>query len=116
MRTATINKRPVNSIAIALAALGGLFMHFLAPLSAPLLALVKGIKRAQAKGRISYSSNRIAALQQRLHSIDVAVKETRATTNDAAEITRLARMKAATCEEIAEEQVALAAAQAELKA
>ena len=112
MRTATINKRPVNSIAIALAALGGLFMHFLAPLS----ALVQGIKRAHAQGRISYSSNRIAALQQRLHSIDAAVKETRATTNDAAEITRLARMKAAACEEIAEEQVALSAAQAELKA
>ena len=112
MRTATINKRPVNSIAIALAALGGLFMHFLAPLN----ALVQGIKQAHAKGRVSYSSNRIAALQQRLNSIDAAVKETRATTNDAAEITRLAKMKAAACEEIAEEQVALAAAQAELKA
>ena len=112
MRTATINKQPENSIAIALAALGGLFIHFLAPLT----ALVQGIKRAHAKGRASYSSNRIAALQQRLHSIDAAVKETRATTNDAAaEITRLARMKTAACEEIAEEQVALAAAQAELQ-
>ena len=48
--------------------------------------------------------------------IDAAVKETRANGNDAAEITRLARMKAAACEEIAEEQVALAAAQAELQA
>ena len=112
MRTATINKQPENSIAIALAALGGLFIHFLAPLT----ALVQGIKRAHAKGRASYSSNRIAALQQRLHSIDAAVKETRTTTNDAAEITRLANMKAAACEEIAEEKVALAAAQAELKA
>ncbi len=112
MRTATINKRPVNSIAIALAALGGLFMHFLAPLS----ALAQGIKRAQAKGRVSYSSNRIAALQQRLHRIDAAVKEICATTNNAAEITRLARMKAAACEEIAEEKVALIAAQEELKA
>ena len=112
MRTATINKRPVNQVAITLAALVGLVLHFLAPF----FALGKSIKRAQAKGRISYSSNRIAALQQRLHSIDVAVKETRATTNDAAEITRLARMKAAACEEIAEEQVALSAAQAELKA
>ena len=112
MRTATINKRPVNSIAIALAALGGLFMHFIAPLS----VLAQGIKRAQAKGRISYSSNRIAALQARLNSIDLAVKETRANGNDADEITRLAKMKAAACEEIAEEQVALAAAQAELTA
>ena len=112
MRTATINKRPVNQTAIVLAALLVLALHFLAPL----LALVKGIKRAQAKGRVSYSSNRIAALQQRLHSIDAAVKETRTTTNDAAEITRLAKMKAAACEEIAEEKVALAAAQAELKA
>ena len=112
MRTATIHKRPVSQAAITLAALIGLVLHFLAPF----FALGKSIKRAQAKGRISYSSNRIAALQQRLHSIDVAVKETRATTNDAAEITRLARMKAAACEEIAEEQVALSAAQAELKA
>lgn len=112
MRTATIHKRPVSPFAIVLAALVGLALHFLAPL----LALVKGIKRAQAKGRVSYSSNRIAALQQRLHSIDAAVKETRTTTNDAAEITRLAKMKAAACEEIAEEKVALAAAQAELKA
>ena len=112
MRTATINKRPVSQAAITLAALIGLVLHFLAPF----FALAKSIKRAQAKGRISYSSNRIAALQQRLHSIDAAVKETRATTNDAAEITRLARMKAAACEEIAEEKVALAAAQAELKA
>ena len=112
MRTATINKRPVNHFAIVLAALVGLVLHFLAPF----LTLGKSIKRAQAKGRVSYSSNRIAALQQRLNSIDAAVKETRATTNDAAEITRLARMKAAACEEIAEEKVALAAAQAELKA
>lgn len=112
MRTATINKRPVNYFAIVLAALIGLALHFLAPF----LTLGKSIKRAQAKGRVSYSSNRIAALQQRLNSIDAAVKETRATTNDAAEITRLARMKAAACEEIAEEKVALAAAQAELKA
>ena len=112
MRTATINKRPVNSFAIVLAALIGLALHFLAPLA----ALAQGIKRAQAKGRISYSSNRIAALQARLNSIDAAVKETRANGNDAAEITRLARMKAAACEEIAEEQVALAAAQAELQA
>lgn len=112
MRTATINKQPVSPFAIVLAALIGLAMHFLAPLA----AMGKSIKRAQAKGRVSYSSNRIAALQQRLHSIDAAVKETRATTNDATEITRLARMKAAACEEIAEEQVALAAAQAELKA
>ena len=43
MRTATINKQPENSIAIALAALGGLFIHFLAPLT----ALVQGIKRGQ---------------------------------------------------------------------
>ena len=114
MRTATINKskRPVSQAAITLAALIGLVLHFLAPF----FALAKSIKRAQAKGRVSYSSNRIAALQQRLNSIDAAVKETRATTNDAAEITRLARMKAAACEEIAEEKVALAAAQAELKA
>ncbi|UOO90285.1 hypothetical protein LVJ82_04670 [Vitreoscilla massiliensis] len=112
MRTATINKRPVNSFAIVLAALIGLALHFLAPLA----ALAQGIKRAQAKGRISYSSNRIVALQARLNSIDLAVKETRANGNDAAEITRLARMKAAACEEIAEEQVALAAAQAELTA
>ena len=110
MRTATINKRPVNPFAIVLAILAGLFMHFIAPLA----AMGQGIKRAQAKGRISYSSNRIAALQARLNSIDLAVKETRANGNDAAEITRLARMKAAACEEIAEEQVALAAAQAEL--
>ena len=112
MRTATINKRPVNHFAIVLAALIGLALHFLAPF----LTLGKSIKRAQAKGRISYSSNRIAALQQRLHRIDAAVKEICATTNNAAEITRLARMKAAACEEIAEEKVALAAAQAELKA
>ena len=112
MRTATINKRPVNSFAIVLAALIGLVLHFLAPLA----ALAQGIKRAQAKGRISYSRNRITALQARLNSIDLAVKETRDHGNDAAEITRLARMKAAACEEIAEEQVALAAAQAELKA
>ena len=112
MRTATINKQPVSPFAIILAGLIGLVLHVLAPF----FALAKSIKRAQAKGRISYSSNRIAALQQRLNSIDAAVKETRATTNDAAEITRLARMKAAACEEIAEEQVALAAAQAELKA
>ena len=112
MRTATINKRTVSPFAIVLAALIGLVLHFLAPF----FALGKSIKRAQAKGRISYSSNRIAALQQRLHSIDIAVKETCSTTNDAAEITRLAKMKAAACEEIAEEKVALAAAQAELKA
>ena len=112
MRTATINKRPVNPFAIVLVALMGLALHFLAPLA----ALAQGIKRAQAKGRISYSSNRIVALQARLNSIDLAVKETRANGNDAAEITRLARMKAAACEEIAEEQVALAAAQAELQA
>ena len=112
MRTATINKRPVNSFAIVLAALIGLALHFLAPLA----ALAQGIKRAQAKGRISYSSNRIVALQARLNSIDLAVKETRANGNDADEITRLAKMKAAACEEIAEEQVALAAAQAELTA
>ena len=112
MRTATINKRTVSPFAIVLAGLIGLVLHFLAPF----FALGKSIKRAQAKGRISYSSNRIAALQQRLHSIDAAVKETRTTTNDAAEITRLAKMKAAACEEIAEEKVALSAAQAELKA
>ena len=112
MRTATINKRPVSQAAITLAVLVGLVLHFLAPF----FALGKSIKRAHAKGRVSYSSNRIAALQQRLHSIDAAVKETRVTTNDTAEITRLAKMKAAACEEIAEEQVALAAAQAEMKA
>ena len=112
MRTATINKHPVSQAVITLAALIGLVLHFLAPF----FALGKSIKRAQAKGRISYSSNRIAALQARLNSIDAAVKETRANGNDAAEITRLARMKAAACEEIAEEQVALAAAQAELTA
>ena len=112
MRTATINKRPENTIATALAVLGGLIMKIALPLS----IMVQGIKRAHAHGRVSYSSNRIAALQQRLHSIDAAVKETRATTNNAAEITRLAKMKAAACEEIAEEKGALAAAQAELKA
>ena len=112
MRTATINKRPVNQTAIVLAALLGLALHFLAPL----LALVKGIKRAQAKGRISYSRARNFALQQRLYSIDAAVYEARAKRIDTAEITRLARMKAAACEEIAEEQVALSAAQAELRA
>ena len=112
MRTATINKRPVSPFAIVLAVLIGLALHFLAPLA----ALAQGIKRAQAKGRISYSSNRIVALQARLNSIDLAVKETRANGNDADEITRLAKMKAAACEEIAEEQMALAAAQAELTA
>ena len=112
MRTATINKQPVSPFAIVLAGLIGLVLHVLAPF----FALAKSIKRAQAKGRISYSRARIFALQQRLYSIDAAVKETRATTNDAAEITRLAKMKAAACEEIAEEKVALAAAQAELKA
>ena len=112
MRTATINKRPVNSFAIVLAALIGLALHFLAPLA----ALAQGIKRAQAKGRISYSHARIYALQQRLYSIDAAMHEARAKNINAAEITRLARMKAAACEEIAEEQVALAAAQAELQA
>ena len=112
MRTATINKRPVNPFAIVLVALMGLALHFLAPLT----ALAQGIKRAHARARISYSSNRIVALQARLNSIDLAVKETRANGNDADEITRLAKMKAAACEEIAEEQVALAAAQAELTA
>ena len=54
MRTATINesKRPVSQAAITLAALIGLVLHFLAPF----FALGKSIKRAQAKGRISYSS------------------------------------------------------------
>ena len=112
MRTATINKRPVSQAAITLAALIGLVLHFLAPF----FALAKSIKRAQAKGRISYSRARIFALQQRLYSIDAAVYEARAKRIDATEITRLARMKAAACEEIAEEQVALAAAQAELQA
>ena len=112
MRTATINKRPVNHFAIVLAALIGLVLHFLAPF----FALAKSIKRAQAKGRISYSRARNFALQQRLYSIDAAVYEARAKRIDTAEITRLARMKAAACEEIAEEKVALAAAQAELKA
>ena len=112
MRTATINKRPVNPFAIVLASVIGLAIHIFVPFS----GMGKSIKRAHAQGRVSYSSNRIVALQQRLHSIDAAVKETRATTNDAAEITRLAKMKTVACEEIAEEQVALAAAQAELKA
>ena len=65
-------------------------------------------------------ANRLAALSGFVQDFgigfDAAVKETRANGNDAAEITRLARMKAAACEEIAEEQVALAAAQAELQA
>ena len=112
MRTATINKRPVNHFAIVLAALIGLALHFLTPF----FSLGKSIKRAQAKGRISYSRARNFALQQRLYSIDAAVYEARAKRIDTAEITRLARMKAAACEEIAEEKVALAAAQAELKA
>ena len=71
MRTATINKRSVNSIAIALAVLGGLIMKIALPLS----IMVQGIKRAQAKDRFSYSNNRIAAFQQRLHSIDATVKK-----------------------------------------
>ena len=110
MRTATINKRPVNHFAIVLAALVGLVLHLLQPFA----ALYRAAKRAHATSRISYSHARIYALQQRLYSIDAAVHEARAKNINAAEITRLARMKAAACEEIAEEQVALAAAQAEL--
>ena len=109
MRTATINKRPVSPFAIVLAILGGLFMHFIAPLT----AMGQGIKRAQAKGRISYSHNRIHALQCRLVNIDTAIQEERPL-GRSERIKMLAAMKAAACEEIADHQKLIHAAKQEL--
>ena len=111
MRTATINKRPVNHFAIVLAALVGLVLHLLQPFA----ALYRAAKRAHATSRISYSHNRIHALQCRLASIDEATKIERAGANHPTEIRRLQAMKAAACSEIADCRAVIFAAEQELQ-
>ena len=111
MRTATIHKRPVSPFAIVLAVLIGLALHLLQPI----VAIARTVKRAHCHSRISYSSNRIHALQCRLVSIDTAMQEERALSSKRPErIKMLAAMKAAACEEIADHQKLIHAAKQEL--
>ena len=111
MRTATINKRPVNHFAIVLATLIGLALHLLQPI----VAIARTVKRAHGHSRISYSSNRIHALQCRLVSIDKTTKIERAGANHPTEIRRLQAMKAAACSEIADCRAVIFAAEQELQ-
>ena len=104
MRTASI-KRPVNTAAIVIAALVGLFLH----LVQPVYGLCRCIKRVNIQGRISYSRNRIHALECRLRTIDASMQhECRQGPNKRPEfIQELAAMKAATVSELADLQAAL---------
>ena len=104
MRTASI-KRPVITAAIVIAALVGLFLH----LVQPVYGLCRCIKRVNIQGRISYSRNRIHALECRLRTIDASMQhECRQGPNKRPEfIQELAAMKAAAVSELADLQAAL---------
>ena len=99
------NKRPVNTVAIVIAALVGMLLHLLQPV----YGLCRCIKRANIQGRISYSRNRIYGLECRLRTIDASMQhECRQGANKRPEfIQELAAMKAAAVSELADLQAAL---------